>query len=96
MSSIYSVNEELSSTATTAVDYDGAMINETIYSLDEAPVLTERASIKALILAVLAGTSILAKSATLLSIAISRKSNKSSSSSSSTLYTLLFQVSLLL
>lgn len=91
MSTIYSVYEELIST-TTAADYDGTKINETIYSLDEAPVLTERATIKALILAVLAGTSFLANSATLLSIAISRKSNKSSSSSSSTLYTLLFQV----
>ncbi len=91
MSTIYSVYEELSST-TTAADYDGTKINETINSLDEAPVLTERAAIKALILAVLAGTSFLANSATLLSIAISRKSNKSSSSSSSTLYTLLFQV----
>ena len=91
MSTIYSVYEELSST-TTAADYDGTKINETINSLDEAPVLTERAAIKALILAVLAGTSFLANSATLLSIAISRKSNNSSSSSSSTLYTLLFQV----
>jgi len=61
-------------------------------SLLDAPTLTGRASIKASILAVMAGTSFLANGATLLSIAISRKNRGGTAGSSSTLYSLLFQV----
>lgn len=59
--------------------------------LNEAPTLTVRASIKAAILAVMAGASLIANSTTLISIAVNRR-HKNSTVGSNTLYTLLFQV----
>lgn len=73
------------------MDFEGEGLNNgtTTFELEEAPTLTSRASIKAAILTVMAGISLLANTTTLCSIAINRRNNKGSTS---TLYTLLFQV----